>query len=515
MEFKKKMLFDYKAKLDQILAGYKEEYQEIILKELELQRTACVETNNQEIEVNEKQEVQEINERVVNTVECNEPEISVPGTKKVCEIDDSLLFESSFNCLAASVNQSFYTGEGRRKARRRTGKLINKRKYQPAADEDESFKKRRIEELENFLETRLMERKRNDESKDDEAYIKEIEKLKEQLRNTQKREKNEEKAELERIRLENEEISKKIQEELQDLKLFKETMYKEIMKIEEDKKVRLKETEQEYLEKIQKEREAIEAERTMIVEERRKIEDMKSKEIEMLAIERNAELRRIIAEKALLEQKMEEQSIIIEKEKRLLQEEREKMNQTIQGINVKSSMYFKPKEVKIELPIEMLAEARKTVSRPAKERVNELFQLVKKKYIEKINKSQLVSPQKIKEPLQVLAKVRKSLDKERINPHNLYKRSIDAQTTLLDPRKYIPKTSIPFYTSESEFESEEKKFTPAIFTKDPKLNYIVKNQDHDEIRRFFGNKKDIDVETVFNQIENVTNYSPNKLRKQS
>lgn len=515
MEFKKKMLFDYTTKLGQILAGYKEEYQEIILKELELQNAASIEADNEEIASTVKNEVQEPNESIANIVEGDKPDQAfITGTKKVCEIEDSLLFESSFNCLAASANQSFYTGDGRRKARRRTGKLINKRKYLPTDDEEESFKKRRVDDLENFLETRLLERRLQKGNQNEEAYIKEIEKLKEQLRNTQKSAKDEEKAELERIRLENVEISKKIQEELQELKIFKESMYKEIMKIEEDKKVLVKETEQEYLEKIQRERRALEAERTIIIEERKKIEDMKNKEIQKLEVERNVELRRIIAEKALLEQRMEEQSVIIEREKRLLQEEREKMNQTIQGINVKS-MYFKPKEVKIELPIEAMAESRKTTCQPFKEGINDLFQQVKKKYVEKANQTQLVSPQKIKEPLQVLTKVRKSLGKERINPHSLYKRSIDAQSTLLDPRKYIPKISIPFYTSESEFESDEKRFTPAIFTKDPKLNYIVKNQDHAEIRRFFGNKKDIDVETVFNQIENVTNYSPNKLRKQS
>lgn len=107
------------------------------------------------------------------------------------------------------------------------------------------------------------------------------------------------------------------------------------------------------------------------------------------------------------------------------------------------------------------------------------------------------------------------LDINKINSHSLYKKSIDIQSKTLDPKKYIPKTYVPFYNNDDEFESDEKKFVPAMFTKDPKLNYIVISQSHDEIRDFFGNKKDIDVESIFSEIENVSNYSPNKLKKKN
>lgn len=162
---------------------------------------------------------------------------------------------------------------------------------------------------------------------------------------------------------------------------------------------------------------------------------------------------------------------------------------------------------------------------PKKGNINDFFKEAKKEHIERINqtmlsrtwiseksdanKSKATFNSTVHKPKQPIINV------DFIKPHNLYKQSIDVQNIQDDPKSYVPRTFIPFYTSEDEFEAEEKKFTNAFFTKDPRLLYSVRKQNHNEIRAFFGSQRDIDVETIFSKVENVTNNSPNKFMRRS
>lgn len=428
--------------------------------------------------------------------------------------NDQNIIEYSFN---NSVNQSFLASGLIRKAVRRTGKLITKRKLLDFSDD--CFKKRRTDSVENFLlvySTII---------KDNIKYEKEIEELKLQLKKEQIKENSkleQEKKELERLKNENLEISKKIQKELNDLQAFKDSIFKQVKTIEEDKTKKLIEedkTKKLFEEEYKRETIRLEQERTFIANEKRKVEEMKLLELtkinnerKRLEMEKENEISKMIQEKARLEQLLKEQNINLENERKLLKEEREKMNQTFLELTTKIHQEpVKPKEIKIQLPSRALIDLGNKTTIHKKD-INSIFLSIKKEFNEKVNQTLLVN-QKIDDP-KVLSKQISSKvpENEKFDAHYLYKRSIDAQIQVSDPKKYVPKISIPFFINEDDFENEDKKFTPALFTKDPKLNYIVKTQDHNEIRQFFGNKKDIDVESIFNQIENVSNFSPNKLR---
>lgn len=152
--------------------------------------------------------------------------------------------------------------------------------------------------------------------------------------------------------------------------------------------------------------------------------------------------------------------------------------------------------------------------------INDFFIAAKKEHIEKIN--QTMMSRTILSERGDLGKPKATFNKvvhrpqpaiinvDYIKPHSLYKQSIDVQSISGCPRDYVPQTIIPFYSTEDEFESEEKRFLHAPFTRDPKLLYTVRKQSHDEIKQFFGCKRDIDVEVVFENVKNVTNSSPNK-----
>lgn len=513
MEFKKRMLSDYTGKLNQILTGYREEYQEIIRqKQEELNKNLLDAMENKENTKNE--DVSICVEFPDDPVEahCKE-EIDNTPNKNTCEINESILFESSFNCLGATTNQSFFMGEVRRRARRRTGRTVVKRKH----NFEDTVKRRRTDVVENFLKAWKRENQAAEmKAQDSDAKVAGIQD------ETMKIEA--EKQELEKIRKENLEIAKKMHDELKELQNFKDQMYKEIVKIQEEKEKIEKEREEAYQRRLEMERMALEAEKTMIAEQKKKFEEMKNIEVrtlienekKKLEMERKCEIEKILIEKTLLEKKMAEQSVIFENERRLLLEEREKMNQTFFEMTSRKTVNpNKTKDAIIQLPESIKTEVmrKRSIQRTATRPINELFQAAKREHIAKVNQSVLITQPRIKEPTQILKRGRQSNEEEKINAHSLYKRSIDAQTGGSDPKKYVPKTQIPFYTSESEFDSEEKKFEAALFTKDPKLNYIVKSQDHEEIRRFFGKQRDIDVETIFSGIQNVTNYSPNKPRK--
>lgn len=488
----------------------------------------------------------------LKTVEVNSIRYANPESARRTQVENLSMLESSFNCPNSSVDQSLFGSEFRRRARRRTGRMIAKRKLEIAGDGESCVKRRRTDAIESFLviyRDLLKNRKFSDK------YEKEIEELKIRLRAAEASGNlkiEQERRHLDRMKSENLEVSQKIEQELKDLRALKETVFKEFERIREDKKALQDEREKLHLEKMQSERRILEeeyrretirleAERTMISEERKKLEDMRRlemlkarEEVKKLQMEKAEEVRKLMEEKALLERQLIDQSIHLENERKLLREERGKASQTLCEPTARPfSGTFRQKDVGIRLPEGKKMEIQKkdTIMHSGRDEIKSRFRMAMKSYDDKLSQSQLadlskqvaVTKQPSKEPQhqaftkQTLQKQHIKIDQpkienEKIDAHFLYKRSIDAQLSTPDPKKYVPKTAFPFYANEDEFENEDKKFVPALFTKDPKLNYTVKNQDHDEIRSFFGDKKDIDVEHIFSQIENVSNYSPNKLR---
>ncbi|ELA40935.1 uncharacterized protein VICG_02024 [Vittaforma corneae ATCC 50505] len=462
------------------------------------------------------------------------------GTKQA-QLDNFSMLENPSNYLNSSINQSFINSEFRRKARRRTGRMIIKRKLEVIGGEEDCFKRRRTDAVGSFLVLYYdLLKNKNFGNK----YEKEIEELKLRLRKAEASETSkieQERKNIEKMKNENLEISQKIEKELSDLKLLKETISKEFERIKEDKRNLQAEREKIHLEKMHNERKfledeyrrktiRLEAEKTMISEERKKLEEMRrlemakiQEEIKRLQMEKAEEIRKIMEEKALLEKQFVDQSIHMENERKLLREEQEKTSQTMLESTTKRALEAsRQKDVEIKLPDGKRMEIQKkdTIVYNGRDEIKSKFKMAMKNYDDRISQSQLVDPSKqpSKElqyqvfTKQASRKQQVKMENEKIDAHFLYKRSIDAQIFVADTKKYVPKLVIPFYSNEDEFESEDKKFVPALFTKDPKLNYIVKTQDHNEVRKFFGDKRDIDVEGIFSQIENVSNYSPNKLK---
>lgn len=462
--------------------------------------------------------------------------------------DESKLFDNSMNMHC--TNQTFFNGEFRRKARRRTGKLIVKRKYYLIDDFSDTFKRPRTDKVSSFYELYMKHMSDSKENVPNRTYLKELEDLKNQLKSAEellkKRREKEEQEEVERIRQEGLEASKRIELEMEKLMSIKKDISQELKKIEAEKRRIQEEKEKLHTEKLVAEKKRLEdelliesrrldAEKTMIADEKKRLEELKSLENKRLEeerlrmeVEKLEELRRIQASREGLELKLIEETRKIQLERKLIEEEREKINQTFLEITSKSARGppLKPKEVRIQLPPLFqggIPAKKRTVVAGTSKPLNEIFLDAKREHAEKVNQTLLAladNGRTGEKPKPVFGKtVQKpfqgAINIEKMNPHSLYKTSIDAQTSSTDPKKYIPKTQIPFYTNEDEFDSESKKFPPASFTKDPRLNFIVKSQNHEEIRAFFGNKKDIDVETIFSEIENVSNQSPNKLRRKS
>ena len=571
MDFKKKMILDYGTKLNEILGNYKTEYANIMAKTIQIveenvtpsslpqNEIALEETNIANLnEKNNKAEQQ--NKGLEDGMLTQNPHVN----KIECTIEDAVLedqtnlFDNSINVIAHSVNQSFFGGE-RRKARRQTGKKIIKRKLQ---DEEELFipKKQRTDKLESFLITLSESLKRFKNIKDKESLNDNSVKVEdENVKRFQ-----EERKDLDKLKAENIAISLKIEQELKELQSFKQNLIGEIRKLEEEKNNNTLFNEMAILEKIKAERKEIqdeylkesrklEAERTILIEEKKTLEEIKATEFRKLEMEKirierekDIELKRIVSEKIALEKQIVEQNQKLEAERKLLQEERErikktleeereKINQTLFEERERINQTFleisnRPKQenklqnssvngnLNIQLPkiFKSELERKRTIGISTPKSINEIFQTAKKE----LQQKQIQTNSTVKEnsESQFFTPITRNFpifDINKINPHSLYKKSIDIQSNTSDPKKYIPKTCIPFYTNEDEFELEEKKFPSALFTKDPKLNYIVKCQSHDEIRNFFGDKKELDVEKIFSEIENVSNYSPNKLRKKN
>lgn len=555
MEFKKKMILDYGAKLNEILGNYKAEYLEIMAKTLQSSEDNLKPSVAQKDDLYNtiaEQQLDTSKRTDIDVEPANIQHIDVPKTQ--CTIEDAVfedqtnLFDHSINMMASSVNQSFFNGE-RRRARRQTGKKIIKRKLVEELDLYVS-KRQKTEIMESFLVLLADQLKAFKENNGKKVSLVENESL------------LKERKDLDKLKSENIAISMKIEQELKELKTFKETLMSEMKRIEEEKKNNTALAEQTILEKIKREKreiqeeyiresKRIEAERSILIEEKKTLEELKAAEIKRIEMEKiqilrqkEDEIRRIATEKLALEKQINEQNNKLEAERKLLQkererikqtleeererinqtlfEEREKINQTFLEISNRPRVDQNPLKTQkldtlnIELPLSFKVELerKKTLQISTPKSISEVFQLAKREHQKQ--HTQVTSITKEVPESQFFESVTRNFpifDINKINPHSLYKKSIDIQSNPSDPKKYIPKTFVPFYTNEDEFESEDKKFHPALFTKDPKLNYIVKCQNHDEIRAFFGNKKDIDVEVIFSEVENVSNYSPNKLKR--
>lgn len=558
MEFKKRMLSDFTSMVNEALQAYKKEYDEITFStKTEEECSEVVSVNQCEgkqeeiidkkdvndtpiVEESSKMKLAETNKNIEPPVEEGKVAIVHDYTKFgdgsvkrdiiSCDVANSTLFESG---LASSINQSFYNGETvRRRAKRRTGKILLKRKYESA--DEECAKRRRMDHVENYL--KLHPELLNQTKVEVIEYENKIKKLEDRLKASEERQINQ--LELEKIRNENIATSMKLENEIRELQKFKESIFEEVKKLEEIKKQQIytKDIEESILEEkraIQNEvlehKKLIEAEKTMLFEERIKMEEKLLREEKRLNEERiklekekNEQLKRIIEERTKFEKEMAEKTFNLEFGRKLLTDNRNKTiladQSTVEHPSRVNTGGLKSREPRIVLPSDSIidAEKRKTIfQNKPKSALNELFQMAKKEHTDKVNQSQLVSTvhffTKAAQPVVKASSSNMQLD--RIDAHNLYKRSIDAQSAVTDAKKYVPKTQIPHYNTEDDFDNDEKKFQPALFTKDPKLNYTVKSQSHEEIKNYFGNIRDIDVEAIFNEIENVSNYSPNKLRK--
>ena len=161
---------------------------------------------------------------------------------------------------------------------------------------------------------------------------------------------------------------------------------------------------------------------------------------------------------------------------------------------------------------------------PKMQSVNDFFQSAKKDYVEKLNQTIISKTALLKNsgsigesasPAKEPAAPRETTDP----PHELYKKKINSLANQEKARvhaklmSYVPKTEVPFYTNEEEFEGGEKAFKAPPYAMDPKLPYYVRKQDHARIREFFGSDPELDVESIFKHIQSVSNWSPNKFAR--
>lgn len=319
--------------------------------------------------------------------------------------------------------------------------------------------------------------------------------------------------EIQRIRKEGIEASSRIVEELSKLKAYKEGLSEEIKKIERERlrvqnekddlnkeRIRIETKKKEDLLDLESKRKEIEL--RLLEEERRKIEEFRRME-EAKNKKHEEEFERMKIEKETLERRLLEETRKIKDERLKIEKERERIDQTFLEIANMTKMHEKSEMEEKSLPSDEVKIVIPKLANPFLYKknlkikdLNETFLDVKKEFKEN---------NKTRPPKKEMA-----LNIDKIKPQQLYKSIIDSQSGN-DPKKYIPKIQIPVYTNEDEFDSKDKKFEAASFTKDPKLNFIVKGQDNERIKSFFGNLTEIDVEHIFSNIENVTNQSPNKI----
>ncbi|KAM0671272.1 hypothetical protein CWI42_090980 [Ordospora colligata] len=163
-------------------------------------------------------------------------------------------------------------------------------------------------------------------------------------------------------------------------------------------------------------------------------------------------------------------------------------------------------------------------------KLNAALQLMKRKYMNKVNESicipkesEFKEEQLIRDGMtmpNVMNKYDemgsddgKKRDIKGLNGSNLYKKVIDNQLLKSVPVKekhgdkksktYIPKVGDDDAITDLNFVIPE-------FAKDPAINFKVKMQDHGVLERYFSNGHEIDVEVLFPHVKNVSNDSPNK-----
>jgi len=472
---------------------------------------------------------------------CNDTRTKTLPKIKSCTIDqtflegESRLFDNTLNIC--STNQTFCNSEFRRKARRRMGKSIPKRPCHMMDEYQDDVKRTRFDQLPSFFDAYQSMLKEKQQAKVD---LEKYEELKAKFRKYEEAIANINAQEKERIDKINEETTKalnKIHDEMSKLNQVKSEISNDIKSIQlERQNIKVERNKiKAHSDRIKEEKRKLEEERKnaamkLEMEAKRLEDERRREEVRLRETIRIEEERRICAEEKLKiereemekikQGKLEAQSIELtkieqtkkqlEEEWKRIKEEKDKINQTFLEASFREPQ--RPKDCKIQIP--PLANAsflvkKSTIKVHEKPNVdlNLRFQLAKREHAG-------LSSKNVENPKITHNKIQQNpINVKRMNPHSLYKSSIDAQSNSIDPKKYVPQTVIPFYQNEDEFESDSKKFAPATFTKDPKLNYIVKNQNHSEIREFFGNRREIDVELIFSGIENVSNSSPNKLKR--
>jgi hypothetical protein len=88
----------------------------------------------------------------------------------------------------------------------------------------------------------------------------------------------------------------------------------------------------------------------------------------------------------------------------------------------------------------------------------------------------------------------------------LYKNIIDKERkskSRIGMNKFIPKTPVPEINSD-----EEENYSGLITEKE--ISEKLKNQNHEEIEKYFNSELSIDIELLFPNIKEISNDSPNK-----
>ncbi|KAI5169876.1 hypothetical protein PAEPH01_1065 [Pancytospora epiphaga] len=380
----------------------------------------------------------------------------------VTQINETIIPDESriqdYSYFVGDQTQTIDTLNGcrRRRATRRTGKRVQKRQNSPCLEFPDVVKRLKTEKVESYLI----------------EYYQKLRSL--QTRNSAGEVEEEKKKWVKKVR--------KVRKEALNLKVEMEKELEAVRKMKDELK--------DISEKKKGEEAALEAKLALEVEQNRRLRE----EIE-------EDRKRLEEYQKLIESEMTRKS-----ENELRNAKKSMMARTIllEGENALESKIFVERQMN---------------SNPSD--ISVFFAAARKEHIEKVNQTMVsrtilndtndTSKQKATfnstphVPQQPVFKM------SEIRPQELYKRTIDAQNADTSPRDYVPKTVIPMYESEDEFLAKEKMFEPGLFTKDPSLWAVVRNQNHGEIRRFFGSQTDINVAEIFSHVKNVTNFSPNKL----
>lgn len=299
---------------------------------------------------------------------------------------------------------------------------------------------------------------------------------------------------------------RKIEDEPSFLEKYKEIKLEETTKLEKDKEINKERMELEELKRkiaeMEKQRneERMEAEKAkknleeLRIASEKQLADIQMREMSKIKQEAEEAARKIKKEMEVLLQLKDELKREITNNKKEIIEKRERNQDRHQTIKI-----VRPEPTNLKIC---------KASKPDID-ANSFFLAAKREHIERINQTMLARDDVLKKSQPRLSPGMVEAEQ----PHKLYKQSIDAQSFSGSPRTYVPKMVIPFYLTEEEFNSKEKRFEPAEFAKDPNLSQFVRMQNHNKIAKYFGKNQEIDVERMFGNIENVSNYSPNKFVK--